>query len=231
MERTMDRELNELQKKLLHMGALAEQMIHLVMQALVERNGTLIDQVLDLEHQVNLMQLDIDNMGIKLLATRQPMAGDLRYIITSLRINSELERVGDQAVNICDNTEILLAEPPLKPLIDLPQMATDAQQMLRQGLDAFVARDAQLAQNVTLADDKVDALKDQIFRELLTYMISDSSTIRRAMALVLVSRNLERIGDQAVNIAEEVIYLVQGRDVRHPRETRAELQQNEESNQ
>jgi phosphate transport system protein len=218
MERMLDRELTELKKKLLHMGALAEQMMHSAIQALVDRDSSGIDAILDQEHQVNLLQIQIDDLAIKALATQQPMAADLRYIITTLRINSELERIGDQAINICDNIEMLLAEPELKPLIDLPLMCKEAEQMLRSSLDSLVNRDVSLAQSVILSDDKVDALKEQIFRELLTYMIKDPSSARRAIALILVSRNLERIADHAVNIAEEVIYYVQGRDVRHPRE-------------
>jgi len=229
MQRTFDRELTELKKTLLHMGALVEQMIHRSTTAMVDRDAAIIEEVLDIEHEVNLQQIKIDDLAIKLIATKQPMASDLRSLITIARVNSELERIGDQSVNICENVEKLLTEPPLKPLIDLPIMAQEANSMVRRSLDSFVNGDTALAREVILNDDKVDALKDQIFRELLTYMMSDASTIRRSLSLILVSRNLERIGDHATNIAEEVIYLVQGRDVRHPRDLRQEKKETNNS--
>jgi len=219
MQRVFDRGLAELKERLLKMGGLVEQMIHRAVESLVRRDGDLIAEVVDLEHQVNVAQIEIDNLAVRLLATQQPMAVDLRNIIACSRINSELERMGDQAINICDNTQFLLAEPELKPLIDIPIMATEVKQMVQRSLDSFVKRSVEQAQEVILSDDRVDALKDQIFRELLTYMMSDPSAIRRAISLILISRNLERIADHAVNVAEEVIYFVQGRDVRHPGES------------
>ena len=144
------------------------------------------------------------------------MAADLRFLVAAMKINGELERVADQAVNIAQQTGLLLKEPPLKPLIDLPAMAEEAMKMVRGSLDAYVKRDPLEAKGVIMADDKVDAYKDQIFRELLTYMMADPTSIPRALALILVSRNLERVGDHATNIAEDVIYMVQGVDVRHP---------------
>jgi phosphate transport system protein len=159
---------------------------------------------------------------VTLLAIRQPMATDLRFIVTASKISSDLERIGDQVVNISENTHYLLQQPELKPLIDIPNMAQEAKKMVRDSIDSFVKQDVLLAQAVIMHDDKVDAYKEQILRELLTYMMADASAIKRGLALILISRNLERIGDHATNIAEEVIYVVQGRDVRHPDKKRAE---------
>jgi phosphate transport system protein len=216
MERHFEKELGQLNKKIIEMGSKAEEMIRLAIQALVERNMDLAARLPGLEQEVNHMQLDVDERALRLLATQQPMAIDLRFLVTAIKINSELERIGDQAVNIYESTQILLQRPTLKPLLDLPMMAEIAQAMLRESLDAFIKRDPLQAEAVIMEDDRVDAFKDQIFREVLTYMMSDPSTIQRAITLILISRNLERIGDQAVNIAEDVIYMVAGRDVRHP---------------
>ena len=152
---------------------------------------------------------------MRLLALRQPIAIDLRLITSAMKINSDLERMGDLAVNIAENSLILLKEPFVKPLIDIPKMATIAEKMVKDSLDAFVRRDVELARSVLLRDDEVDALKDQVLRELLTFMIADSKTIPRALNLILVSRHLERIADHATNIAEDVIYMVMGKDIRH----------------
>jgi len=152
---------------------------------------------------------------LRLIALHQPMAADLRLLATVVKINSEIERIADLAVNMCESTHFILAKPLVKPLIDLPEMAEIAQKMVSESLKSFTGSDVALAQRVLDEDDRVDDLKDQIFRELLTYMISDPSTIDRAISLILISRNIERIGDHATNIAEDVIYMVQGRDVRH----------------
>jgi len=218
MERHFQKELDNLNARIIEMGSKAEEMIRLAMQSLVERRAELASQVESLEHELNCMHLENDNFALRLLATQQPVAGDLRFLVTAIKINGELERVGDQAVNISENTQALLQSPPLKPLIDLPAMAELAEKMVRESHDAYVRRDAIQAEAVIMEDDKVDALKDQIFRELLTFMVADSTTIPRALSLILISRNLERIGDQAVNIAEDVIFMVAGKDVRHPRE-------------
>jgi phosphate transport system protein len=217
MERHFSKLLDQLNGRLVTMGTTAEAMIDKSVQALVERKGELIQEVYRLEGQVNQSQLDIDEEALRLLATQQPMAADLRFLVAAMKINGELERIGDQAVNICENTEFLLQHPPLKPLIDLPLMADAARKMLRESLDCFVRRDALEAKSVIMEDDRVDEFKDQILRELLTYMMSEPSTIPRAMSLVLISRNLERIADHAVNIGEEVIYMIEGKDVRHPK--------------
>ncbi len=216
MERTFDKELTALKERLLHMGSLAQNMIRVAIKGLVERDEPILEEVFKNEEEVNHLHMEIDDMAMKLLALRQPMAVDLRFIAAAIKINSELERIADQAVNVCQNTQVLLKYPLLKPLIDIPRMAEIAQKMLNDSLEAFVNRDPDQAQVTLVEDDKLDDLKDQIFRELLTYMISDPTTIQRALCLILISRNLERIGDHATNICEDVVYMVQGRDIRHP---------------
>jgi phosphate transport system protein len=218
MERHFDQSLKELNEKLIRMATLAEEMIKIAIKALVERNASIIEEVNQREKEVNELQIVIDEEVITLIARMQPMATDLRFLIAASKINSELERIGDQTINICQNTVFLLKYPPLKPFVDLPLMADITQQMVRNSLDAYVHKDAAKAQAVLDSDDKVDAFKDQIFRELLTYMMAEPQTIQRALCIILIARNLERIGDHSTNIAEEVIYLVQGRDVRHHHE-------------
>ena len=187
-------------------------------QALMERNLEAAEAIAHGDEEVNALQIEIDDRCIKLLALQQPMASDLRLITSAMKINADLERIGDQAVNIAENATKMLAAPPLKPLIDLPRMAERAERMTRDSLDAFVRRDAALAREVLAQDDEVDGLKDTIFRVLLTYMMADPGTIERALALILISRNIERIADHATNIAEDVIFLVEAKDVRHHHE-------------
>ncbi len=218
MHRHFEEQLSGLRGRLVHMGALAEAMIDKAVKSLLERAPGRHPEIFRNEEEVNALHIEIDEKVINLLALQHPLAADLRLVVMGSKIAGELERIGDQAVNICQNTEALLRYPPLKPLIDIPLMAEIARRMLRESLDAFVRQDAALAQKVLDADDEVDAFKEQIFRELLTYMMSDPGTIPRALALILISRNLERVGDHATNIAEEVIYVAQGRDVRHHHE-------------
>ncbi|HLF94461.1 MAG TPA: phosphate signaling complex protein PhoU [Planctomycetota bacterium] len=218
MHRHFEEQLSGLRGRLVHMGALAEAMIEKAVKSLLERTTARHPEIFKNEDEVNALHIEIDEKVITLLALQHPLAADLRLVVMGSKIAGELERIGDQAVNICQNTEALLRYPPLKPLIDIPLMAEIARRMLRESLDAFVRQDAALAQKVLDADDEVDAFKEQIFRELLTYMMSDPGTIPRALALILISRNLERVGDHATNIAEEVIYVAQGRDVRHHHE-------------
>jgi len=220
-ERQFDRELHDLKKRLLHMAAVAESMIDRAIAELINREEKLTESVIQSEQEVNLLQIEIDEDALRLLATRQPVASDLRFIVAATKINSELERIADLAVNITENVHILAQHPPLKPLLDIPRMAELARQMVRESLDAFVQGDVLLAQKVILTDDQVDGLKNQVLRELITYMIGEPQTIERAIALILIARHLERIGDHATNIAEDVIYLIQGRDVRHPKTPRA----------
>src|SRR5919108_2013716 len=214
MERHFEAELQVLRERLLVMGGLAETMIHQSVKALVTREEALIQAVLAHEEEMDLLCIEIDDRCFTLLALQQPMASDLRFLVAAIKINSDLERIADQTTSIALRAQSLITQPEVKPLIDIPRMARLAQDMVRKSLDAFVRRDAELARTVIDADDAVDNLRDQIFRELLTYMMADTATIPRALALILVSRNLERIADHATNIAEDVIYIVRGEDVR-----------------
>jgi phosphate transport system protein len=214
MERHFHQELQTLRERILVMGGLAETMIHKGIRALANRDEALVEAVLAHEEEMDLFCIEIDDRCFTLLALRQPMASDLRFLVAAIKINSDLERIGDQAVSIALRARSLLAQPELKPLIDIPRMANLSQDMVRKSLDAFVHRDPDLARGVIEGDDQVDMLRDQIFRELLTYMMGDPSTIPRALDLIFISRNLERIADHATNIAEDVIYIVRGEDVR-----------------
>jgi phosphate transport system protein len=214
MERHFETELQAIKERLLAMGGLAESMIHKSVRALVDRDQTLVQTVLAHEEEMDLLCIEIDDRCFTQLALRQPMASDLRFLVASIKINSDLERIADQTVSIALRARALIQEPEVKPLIDIPRMTALAQEMVRKSLDAFVRRDPDLARSVIEADDEVDALRDQVFRELLVYMMADTATIPRALALILISRNLERIADHATNIAEDVIYIVLGEDVR-----------------
>lgn len=213
--RHFQEELQLLQERLLAMGGLAESRISDAVQAIAARDRALIDQVLAGDEPINSLHIEIDDRCFKLLALHQPMAADLRTIVAAVKINTDLERVGDLAVNIAEAGARYLQHPPVKPLIDIPRMGTIAQRMLRDALDAFVRRDQHLAESVLAADDELDALKTQIFRELLTFMLANPATIEPALDLILISRHLERTGDHATNIAEDVIFMVSARDVRH----------------
>ena len=208
-------ELDELKQRLLLMGGLAEERVRLAMRAVVERDQDLVAEVISGDQAINVMQLEIDDRCFKLLALYQPMAIDLRTIVAAVKINGDLERVGDLAVNIAEAAQRHAAHPPVKALIDLPRMGDLAQLMLRQALDAFVSQDIRLAQAVLAQDDALDGLKNQIFRELLTYMLGDPRKIEPGIDLILISRHLERIGDHATNVAEDVIFIVEARDIRH----------------
>ena len=215
-ERHFDRELAELKKRLIHMAEVAETMIDQAVRELVDRDESLAESVPRHEEEVNRLQIEIDEAVVTLIATHQPVAGDLRFLLAASRINGELERIGDLAINITENVRVLAQQPPLKPLVDIPRMTELARRMVRDSLRAFVRGDVLLAQSVIMTDDQVDALKDQVLRELLTYMMADPQAIERGLMLILVARHLERVADHATNIAEDVIYQVQGRDVRHP---------------
>ncbi len=215
METHFQQELNSLKAELLKMAGLAEQAISNAIEALVKRNTALAQKTIAEDEKLNEMEILIDDQFIKLLALHQPMAGDLRFITSAMRINTELERIGDQAVNIAERVISLNQEPQLKPYIDIPRMAHITQSMVKDVLDAFVNGDAKLARSVCERDDKVDALNDQVFRELLTYMMADSKTITRAVHLIIVSRCLERIADHATNIAEGVIFMVKALVIKH----------------
>ena len=215
MQRHFHEELEALKQTLLAMGGLVEDQIRRVMRALVDRDDALAQEVIERDQQVNAYDVEVDETCVSLLALHQPAAGDLRFITTAMKIVTDLERMGDQAVNIAQRVLELNREPQLKPYIDLPRMAERAQRMVKESLDAFVARDTELARQVCAEDAEVDALKEQIFRELLTFMMEDARTIPRAIRLILISRFLERLADHATNIAEMVIYLVDAKMVRH----------------
>jgi phosphate transport system protein len=227
MQRHFDEQIQDLLQRLVLMGRIAESMIQTALRTLIERNEGLCAEVYRKEQEVNDLQIDIDDRAVKLTALQQPVGTDVRFLFMASRIATELERIGDLAINICQNAHHVLKSPPLRPLIDLPVMGEIAEKMLRDGIEALVARDCQLANRVFLDEKKVDAYRNQIFRVLLTYMMADPGTIERALALILIARNLERVGDHATNIAEEVIYLVEGREVRHRHESKLRMSQQE----
>ncbi|MPY86389.1 MAG: phosphate signaling complex protein PhoU [Luteitalea sp.] len=207
--------LEHLKERLLVMGGVAEERVRTVIQALVDREVAQVETIRTGDEPLNELHMEIDDRCFKMLALHQPMAVDLRGIVGAVKINTDLERVGDLAVNIAEATQRYLLHPPVKELIDIPRMAALAQAMLRDALDAYVRRDIELARHVLNEDDTLDALKTQVFRELLTYMLQDPRTIEPALDLILISRHLERIGDHATNIAEDVIFMVSAQDVRH----------------
>jgi phosphate transport system protein len=215
MERHFDEELKELNKLLLKMSGLVEEAISLSIKALVERKDNLAGEVIKSDELINMLEIEIDELCLRLLALRQPAAMDLRFIASAMKINSDLERIADQAVNIAERAQEIIKQPLLKPLIDIPRMATIAQKMVKDSIDALVNKDEALARDVCKRDDEVDNLNDQVFRELLTYMMQDPKTITRAVELILVGRHLERIADHATNIAEDVIYFVKGKTIKH----------------
>jgi phosphate transport system protein len=219
--RHYEEELAELKARLLAMGGIAEERLRAAIAAIVERNATLAQEVAHGDEPVNQHHKDVDNRCFRLLALRQPMAVDLRSILAAVKINTDLERVGDLAVNIAEAGQRYLRHPPVKELIDIPQMALIAQAMLHDALDAYVRRDVELAQRVLDRDDELDHLKERVFRDLLGHMLASPVTVEPALDLLLISRHLERVGDHATNVAEDVIFMVSARDVRHtPPESR-----------
>ncbi len=221
-ETQFQKELETLKGSLLKMATLVEETIHDAVQSLVKRDTELAQKTFEKEKQINDFEILIDEMSLKLLALRQPMAGDLRFITAAMKIVTDLERMGDQAVNIAERALSLNQDPQLKPYIDLPRMAEITESMVKDVLDAFVNRDSKLARSVCERDDLVDGLNDQVFRELLTYMMSDQKTITRAVHLMIVGRCLERIADHATNIAEDVIFMVSALVIKHHADAKAE---------
>ena len=215
MHRHFDEQIQEIRQKLVRMGGLAESMISSALKMLIGRDDRHFRDVAEREEQVNALQIEIDDLAVRVTALQQPVGSDVRFLFMAARITSELERIADQAINICQSAEHLLKAPPLKPFVDIPIMADIAQRMVRDSLDALVRKDTAIAERVLTEEDKVDAFRDQIFRELLTYMLADPTTIEPALDLILISRHLERIGDHATNIAEDVIFIISARDVRH----------------
>jgi len=215
MERHFEHDLQLLKERLLRMAGLAERAVHNSVQAVFQKDEAMANRVLNEEAGINEMQIEIDDRVMQLVALQAPMAVDLRFVLCASRINNDLERIGDQAVNIAQSAVRILRHPRVKPYVDLPRMSELAEGMVRDSLNALVRGDVDLAKSVLIRDDEVDHLRDQIFRELLTYMMENSAVVFPAFELVLVTKNLERIGDHATNIAEDVIYMVAGRDVRH----------------
>ena len=222
METHFQKELHELKEDLLKMAALVEEAISTAVQSLVKRDSDLAQKTFEAEDKINAMEIAIDDSCLKLLALRQPLAVDLRIITSAMKIVTDLERMGDQAVNIAERAISLNQEPQLKPYIDIPKMAEITQSMVKDVLDAFVNQDPKLACSVCERDDLVDGLNDQVFRELLTFMVSDPQTVTRAVHLMIVCRCLERIADHATNIGEDVIFLVDARVIKHHADVKEE---------
>lgn len=210
-----DDELRNLKERVLRMGLLVEAAIRDSIKSLVERDSDLAKEVIKKDHQINALDVEIDEECIRLIALRQPKAGDLRFITTAMKITTDLERMGDLAEDICERAIELNEEPPLKPYIDIPRMAEIAQGMLIDVLDAFVRRDPKIAYDVIKRDDEVDRLTVQVFNELLFFMIQDPKTVSRAVKITYLAKYLERIADHATNIAEMVVYMVEGKMIRH----------------
>jgi len=213
--RHLDEELTALHQQILQMGTLAEQQVADALRALVQRDNDLARHTIDADEEINRKDVEIDDLCIRLLARYQPAARDLRLITTALKITTDLERIGDLAVDICECALELNVEPPLLPFIDIPAMARIAQRMVHESLGAFVAGDPALALSVCRADDEIDGLNDQLFRILLTYMVEDPRTVSRATRLMCVAQCMERIADHATNVAEMVVYMVRGSTIRH----------------
>ncbi len=217
-DKRFEEDLKKLREDVLYMGGLVEDQIQKAVKSLVDRDSPLAETIIQRDHEVNRLDVEIDDLCIRLLALHQPAARDLRFITTALKITTDLERIGDMAVNICERALELNREPQLKPYIDIPRMAQISQRMIRESLDAFVREDTDLALKVCKDDQQVDDLNSQIFREIISFMIGDPLTINRAMKISSISKYLERIADHATNIAEMVIFMVKGKSIRHLKE-------------
>lgn len=218
--RHLEEELEKLKAKLLEMSALVESAVYRSIAAVVQKDEALAQDVLQNESRVNEIEIEIDDMAVSLLALQQPMAADLRLIVASLKINNDLERMGDLAVHIAERALSLIEEPVVRPMIDIPHIAGIVQSMVRKSLDSFLQRDVDLARSVLASDDAVDDLRTACFHELVSFMEQDKANIRYALSLITVVRNLERIADHATNVAEDVLFLIKGVDVRHHAEAR-----------
>ena len=215
MQRHFDRDIEALTDKLLRLGAMVEDQITQSIRAMLERDSGLAEKVIAMDSEVDRMELELDAANIELIAKMQPTAVDLRFVATIMKVTPELERIADLAQDVCERVIELNREPLLKPLNDIPRLARQAQEMVRQSLDAFVRRDARLAREVIARDDEVDMLTEQSFRELLTYMLEDSKNISRAIRLTFIGKYFERMADGATNICEMVVYLVEGKVIKH----------------
>lgn len=221
-----ERELKEVKEQILYLGALVEKTIHDVTKSLLERNSELATRVIEGDGHIDRLDEEIEEKCIRLLALRQPAARDLRFITTAIKINGHLERIGDMAGKISEKVILLNKEPQLKPYIDLPRMAEITQEMIRKALDAFINEDCELAHEVRHEDEKVDNLNEQIFRELLTFMMEDPKTVHRSLLIMQISKSLERISDHAESIADMVVYMITGKNVRHEAEEACEPKDN-----
>lgn len=217
-DKKYEEDLKKLREEILYMGGMVEDQIQKAVKSLVDRDSELAQTIIERDHEVNRLDVNIDDLCIRLLALHQPAGRDLRFITTGLKITTDLERIGDMAVNVCERAIELNQEPRLKPYIDVPRMAQIAQRMIHESLDAFVHEDTDLALKVCKDDEEVDDLNRQIFRETITYMLSDPQTINRAIKIASLSKYLERIADHATNIAEMVIFMVKGKSIRHLKE-------------
>lgn len=214
-DKKYEEDLKKLRENILYMGGLVEDQIQKAIKSLVERDSDLAKIIIERDHEVNRLDVDIDDLCIRMLALHQPAGRDLRFITTGLKITTDIERIGDMAVNICERALELNEEPQLKPYIDIPRMARISERMIRESLDAFVREDTELALKVCKDDDQVDQLNAQIFREVISFMMADPQTINRAMKTTSISKYLERIADHATNIAELVVFMVKGKSIRH----------------
>lgn len=214
-DKEYERELQKLRDQILLMGAKVEQMLQSCMKALVSRDSGLAQQTIASDEQIDQLEVESDELCLRILARRQPVASDLRLLTVALKLVTDLERIGDLTVNTCERVIELNQEPPLKPYVDLPKMSEVVQAMVREALDAFVARDPDRARAVIERDNEVDAYYSQIFRELLTYMMENPHNIFRATRVQSIAKYLERVGDHATNLAEEVVFMVKGKDIRH----------------
>lgn len=215
MHRHFETELKNLKEQILTMGGHVEVAVEAATQALIQRKPEMFNQVYDLEAKINREHIEVDEVCLQLLARQSPLAADLRLVVAVLKISTDLERMGDQATNIAYNAHDYMQGEPIKDLVDIPKMAAEVRSMVRDSLDAFVRQDHELANQVLHRDDLVDSLKDKIFQELITFMSSNPNRIEQALDLILIARNLERLGDHATNIAEDVIFAVTGNDIRH----------------
>ena len=217
-DKKYEEDLKKLREEILYMGGLVEDQIQKAVKSLVDRESELAKIIIERDHEVNRLDVEIDDLCIRLLALHQPAGKDLRFITTGLKITTDLERIGDMAVNICERALELNQEPQLKPYIDIPRMARIAQRMTRESLDAFVREDTDLALKVCKDDEEIDQLNSQIFREVITFMIEDPHTVSRAIKISSISKYLERMADHATNIAEMLIFMVKGKSIRHMKE-------------
>ena len=215
MHRHFEDEIAGLRDELLYMASLVEQAVDHAITALKNRDADLAQKIIDEDQTINELEVKIDDLCIEIFARHQLVASDLRLVASAMKINNDLERIADHGVNIAEKALEIIPEPPVKPLIDIPRMADVAQGMVKDALDAFIHHDPPKAVDVCERDDEVDALNDQVIRELLTYMANDPKTINPSLALIMISKNLERIADLATNIAEEVVFIVEAKNIRH----------------